>query len=395
MSICCADLLELKSFQNIKLIAGQKGLYRKVTWPFSCYTSTVSRWLHGGEMLFIMIPQANEMTLLDLIGEAVKKDLAGMVILKGDKYTTTIPPSLIEVANNLSFPLFEMPWDLRLIDIIREIAELIIIQSKKSERHTLFIKQLLFSEIQNQDFKSLSIKLGIEPKPIQCVSLVRFQNFDPEKVKLLKSNIILTVKFYTKKESCEIICMELTDSIICLALTDTNDDMKQLNDSIIKSFNILKKRYPDGQFQLSFGSVCNQADNIQQSYEEAKQVLSLMDKKLVSDSISHYSDLGIFRLIFEIQNCSKTQDYCLQNIKPLIELDMEGQTELLKTLQCYLHNNCNLKKTSQELFIHRNTLYYRINLIEESLEKDLDDAFVRHELFLSIIIAEFLGLIEI
>ena len=50
MSTCCADLLELKSFQEISLIAGKNGLYRQITWPFICITQTISQWIHGGEL---------------------------------------------------------------------------------------------------------------------------------------------------------------------------------------------------------------------------------------------------------------------------------------------------------------------------------------------------------
>lgn len=53
----------------------------------------------------------------------------------------------------------------------------------------------------------------------------------------------------------------------------------------------------------------------------------------------------------------------------------------------------NLLKTSESLFIHRNTLIYRLNLIRNKLYKNIDDSLVRHELFLSIIAAKFLGLI--
>ena len=54
----------------------------------------------------------------------------------------------------------------------------------------------------------------------------------------------------------------------------------------------------------------------------------------------------------------------------------------------------NLLKTSESLFIHRNTLIYRLNLIRNKLYKNIDDSLVRHELFLSIIAAKFLGLIS-
>ena len=52
MSIQCRDLLALKSFQQIQLIAGQNGLHNLVTWPYINQTADISNWVHGGELVF-------------------------------------------------------------------------------------------------------------------------------------------------------------------------------------------------------------------------------------------------------------------------------------------------------------------------------------------------------
>ena len=65
--------------------------------------------------------------------------------------------------------------------------------------------------------------------------------------------------------------------------------------------------------------------------------------------------------------------------------------ELLETLRQYLYCNGNLVKTSQALFIHRNTLLYRLNQIRDLLGRDIDDALVRLELLSSIVAKDYLG----
>ena len=64
--------------------------------------------------------------------------------------------------------------------------------------------------------------------------------------------------------------------------------------------------------------------------------------------------------------------------------------ELLETLRQYLYCNGNLVKTSQALFIHRNTLLYRLNQIRDLLGRDIDDALVRLELLSSIVAKDYL-----
>ena len=84
MSVTCQDLLPLKYFERIKLVAGQNGLDRTVTWPYVGQTSSVSQWVHGGELLFITGIAHSADKLKDLILECIQKKLAGLVILVGN-----------------------------------------------------------------------------------------------------------------------------------------------------------------------------------------------------------------------------------------------------------------------------------------------------------------------
>lgn len=394
MSTCCADLLELKSFQEISLIAGKNGLYRQITWPFICTTQTISQWIHGGELLFVTGAgiKSDETSLLQLVQESIEKGISAIVILKGDNYIPTIPDSLIDLANRSLFPLFEMPWTLKLIDVTQEVSQIIINNQYQSKKNVLFLEQLLFSDLQTRDFEELALHRNIIPRPFRFIALIGINSIS-EDLELIKSEIAQSLKYYTTEISCDVICMGHNNTVICLALADSKNCISNLDDSIIKTFNKLEKRYPHIGLQLGIGMTCHEGDSIQQSYSEAKRVLTLMNRTLLPSNIFHYCDLGIFRLLFEINNTDKIKDYCMKNIGELVEADRKDNSELLKTLHYYLNNNCNLLKTSESLFIHRNTLIYRLNLIRNKLYKNIDDSLVRHELFLSIIAAKFLGLI--
>lgn len=76
MSVTCQDLLTLKYFERIKLVAGPNGLDRTVTWPYVGQTSTVSQWVHGGELLFITGIVHSADKLKDLILECIQKKLS-------------------------------------------------------------------------------------------------------------------------------------------------------------------------------------------------------------------------------------------------------------------------------------------------------------------------------
>ena len=153
MSVICRDLLPLKYFERIKLVAGQNGLDRTVTWPYVGQTSTVSQWVHGGELLFITGIAHSADKLADLILECIQKKLAGLVILVGNDYINSIPEELLAQADAADFPLFEMPWDVKLIDVTREITDLIMRDKFEIKKSKNFLGRLLFAS--DVDYRQL------------------------------------------------------------------------------------------------------------------------------------------------------------------------------------------------------------------------------------------------
>ena len=167
MSITCHDLLSLNSFKKIKLIAGELGLYRPVIWPYTGTTSSVSQWLHGGELLFITGAgiDVSEDGLLLLLHDCLQKHLAGLIIITGNKYIPEIPQKMINLADEMAFPLFSMPWNLRLIDVTREIINAITVSDDFSKKISTFTEMLVFSsEKEEAPLRDLAGLYGVRIK---------------------------------------------------------------------------------------------------------------------------------------------------------------------------------------------------------------------------------------
>ncbi len=127
MAITFKEILELNYCKRLKLLGGKDGLDRVITWPFIKNMDTISEWIHGGELVFVIGAKEDisEKGLLALMEEAVANDIAGVVMLCSDEYLKKVPKSVIRYANEHSIPLFKMPFVIKLIDITREISRLI------------------------------------------------------------------------------------------------------------------------------------------------------------------------------------------------------------------------------------------------------------------------------
>lgn len=78
------------------------------------------------------------------------------------------------------------------------------------------------------------------------------------------------------------------------------------------------------------------------------------------------------------------RDYYYNIIKPLVEHDKDSNDDLITSLKEYAINQCNVTKAAKELYIHRNTLTYRLNKIEDILNCNLDNYDIQLSLQLAL-----------
>ena len=113
-------------------------------------------------------------------------------------------------------------------------------------------------------------------------------------------------------------------------------------------------------------------ERLKEYYRQAQETLSVGNRLNRRFRYYLYDNLSSF-LLFERLQESELGLYCHQKIQELGEYDRAHNTELCATLQVYLEQTKSLVRTAEILFIHRNTVRYRINKCEELLGSKLED----------------------
>jgi purine catabolism regulator len=85
---------------------------------------------------------------------------------------------------------------------------------------------------------------------------------------------------------------------------------------------------------------------------------------------SYFLDLSVFRLLMQIEHSPELVAFQEEILGPL--LAHEGSEDLLRTLSAYFEHNANLSQTAEALFIHRNTLLYRMERIASITGLDME-----------------------
>ena len=126
--------------------------------------------------------------------------------------------------------------------------------------------------------------------------------------------------------------------------------------------------------KVAYGTVVQELKDVSKSYKEAKMALDVGKIFYVEKKVIAYSTLGIGRLIYQLP-----VNLCKIFIEEIFgdNVPMDLDEETLNTLNKFFENNLNVSETSRQLFVHRNTLVYRIEKIQKSTGLDLrsfDDA---------------------
>ena len=110
------------------------------------------------------------------------------------------------------------------------------------------------------------------------------------------------------------------------------------------------------------------------SYREASQGL-LIAARLKEREPMYFGDLSVYRLLFQLEGNPELEAFCREALGPL--LDYEGGGDLLETLEAFCQRLGNLSQTAEKLFIHRNSLLYRMERISQLAGLDMNNPDTR------------------
>lgn len=261
-------------------------------------------------------------------------------------------------------------------EIVRMSTELMLEQQALKERvyfhqsqKTFFINKLLTMNTDEEWSSTVhwGSKLGYDLNIPRVVCLISIQNLNSivkknpllnkEKVKEYVLNNIKSTKKHNKQDISSYVT--LNKIIIFKTLNKTDPDNVKIE--LMEYIDNIKSSFSNIEVELLFGvgTYHTSMYGYNKSYEEAKAMIdygSLMNKK---DETIFARD-HVFELLFASIDKEK-MDYFLG---PFVK-KVNNNEEMLLTMQALIKNNMNLIKASQDLFVHRNTIVFRLNKLKE------------------------------
>ena len=160
MSTTLKELYENNNIFKLNLCAGHKGISNTVTWVYYSEDTTTTNFIKGNELvLTTCLANSNSSDLLNYINNLIKNNASGLIINTG-KYIKENSQKCYRFMQQKNFPLFTMPWEIHLVDIMQSFSNEIILNNQKEKRNVSnAFKWLIFNDNNiNSDAKEILLQ---------------------------------------------------------------------------------------------------------------------------------------------------------------------------------------------------------------------------------------------
>ena len=243
---------------------------------------------------------------------------------------------------------------------VSEIRHMLAVADAQTDR-SLFMQNVLLDNFLSTDMHAKAKKLKIREYIRRIVYLVEVTpDRDNTAHQVLKA-VCLTTKydvFVTPVDSRHLAVIQETDP------DETETQFRQQAEVFLDTLNA-EAMIPA---YISYGNPASSLSTLSQSYKEAQLAMTVGQIFKPDQRISSYNSLGIGRLIYQLP-----PSLCNLFLKETFDHDIfqELDDETMLTIRHFFDNNLNISETARQLYIHRNTLVYRLERLQKTTGLDI------------------------
>jgi hypothetical protein len=350
---------------KLELLTDESGIDRTIRWVHYMEEPGYHRFLRGGELVVTtsMLIKSTD-AMLDFIYSLERKGCAGLVLNpnKPLKELGYVGPA-IEAANKLHFNLFWMPWEIAIVDLFQIICkEIVRCEMSKNSLENL-MNYLLDSEAPLDDkYVDALEALGyVEGKPYVSVVMKIVPRSPTAYVEQYRIQSIIIAVYEKAREANHNFILHVTRGnkiIFMLAALNgkTNVISRLMADVAAKNKNPA--------FEILSGVGPAWIDL--KKFKESVQIADRLTEKRGNKGVVNFSELDLERLLYKKSvDMNEITEIVDSIFGELEHADDKKAGDLKHILKVYVKNMCNLTDAAKELFMHVNTLRYKIQKIEE------------------------------
>ena len=347
---------------QLQLLAGEKGLSHDVAWVQVMEEAAYGSFLRPHAFIFTTGLASSGQTgwLENFVEALLKADAAGLVVNTGKYlFPGDITEELKKRCDEAAFPLFIMPWEIRLADITQSFLSSLFLSNSEEYRAVTAWKEFLFGVQGSSVLTELSLTGWREEGPYTALIL---EGAAGDTAFLAES------KSFLNTLAVPYFIFPYKETLVLL-----------LKGKLLPQLTVWLKSHEN--LIVGQGLTAAKLDQLPKSCRQGQQ--SLVWARLHGRRWCFFGALGAYALFFSQPDTQVLQVIHDRALKPLLDYDEAHHTNLYDTLEAYLCHDGSLKGTAEQLYLHRNTVAYRINKAEKLVPYDLRDWEQRFTVFLA------------
>lgn len=248
---------------------------------------------------------------------------------------------------------------------VSQLENLLIAYKERIDKNNFF-QNLLLDNLLLVDIYNRAKKLHLEITARRAVILIEIQKEKDNGTMEMLKNLF-------SPQSGDFVTAVDEQNLIVIKQLEENEGYEQLeavSGMILDMMNT--EVMVNG--KIAYGTIVTELKDVSKSYKEAKMALDVGKIFYADKDVVAYNTLGIGRLIYQLPI-----NLCKMFIEEIFgeSIPDELDEETLNTINMFLENNLNVSETARQLYVHRNTLLYRLEKLQKATNLDIrifDDA---------------------
>lgn len=242
---------------------------------------------------------------------------------------------------------------------VSEIENLIVAYKEKLDRSNFF-QNLLLDNLLLVDIHNRAKKLHVANNVRRAIILFEM-DAESEQIASEMLSGLFTVQngdYLTEVDE---------NSVILIKSIEENEGYEEIEEAAKTAVDMLNMEAMV-KVRGSYGTIVDELRELSRSYKEARMAMDVGRIFYADKRVTSYNELGIGRLIYQLP-----PNLCRMFIREIFEKEemVRFDQEIRTTINTFFDNNLNVSETARQLFVHRNTLVYRIEKLQKSTGLDI------------------------
>jgi purine catabolism regulator len=261
-----------------------------------------------------------------------------------------------------------------------EMAKAKAVSEAKKALRGDFLEGVLAGTLPQHEVERLAGRLDHDTEPPHAVLTFAWDNSGMPSLRRLETTVNWLLADHTRPA----LVHAHGDQHLCIfqALKSV-DDMESAHELARRLQEQIKAEFPNARL---IGGISGPASTLAEWPAVCQEAIQSMElgQRLRLNQIVEFKSLGVYRLLGQLEDIGEVRAFTKRVIGPLVTYDRQHRSSLVQTIDAYFKHHGNISQTAESLFIHRNTLLYRLERIQELTRQDLNQSNMRLALHLAL-----------